>query len=123
MSHRPTRYLAPLALFAAVLTVFLVTRSELGGSEAASSAPTPSTRSTTATARKKKGATTSKGSAKAASGTTATSGSSAKTYTVQSGDVLGAISEKTGVAVDDLLDYNDIDAQNLRVGQKLKLTP
>jgi LysM repeat protein len=42
---------------------------------------------------------------------------------VQPGDTLGAISEETSVAVADLLAYNDVDAANLRVGQKLKLAP
>lgn len=118
MPHRnATRYLAPLALLLAVLTTFLVARSELGGDEPESaSAPaateTAEKRSTAKPAAKKRGTSTSRASA------------GGKTYTVKPGDVLGSISEETGVPVADLLEYNGIDdAQNLSVGQKLKLEP
>lgn len=108
MAHRsPARFLAPVALLAAVGTIYVVARPELENSP----------RSTTTTA------------APRATGTTARKRSTArksarKTYTVKPGDVLGGIAASTGVAVGDLLDYNDIDdAQSLRVGQTLKLSP
>ena len=106
------RYLAPFALVAAVVLVFLVARPELGGSSGAKRSTSPSTGS------KAKSAQTSAAKKKRAAAKTPP-----KTYTVKPGDVLGSISETTGVAVVDLLDYNDIDAQSLRPGQKLKLAP
>lgn len=114
MSRRsPARFLAPLALLTAVLTVFLVTRSELDSSSSSQAAKSTSTSSKTSTA---KATSTKKGTKKRKA--------SPKTYTVKPGDVLGSISDRTGVSVPDLQDYNSIDdAQNLSVGQKLKLTP
>lgn len=110
MSYRsPTRYLAPVALLAAVLAIYLVARPQLGSSEESSptsgSQSAPARTTTTSTSKKKP------------------AGKPRKTYTVKSGDVLGGISEETGVPIDDLLDFNDIDASQLSVGQKLKLTP
>jgi LysM repeat protein len=44
------------------------------------------------------------------------------TYTVRVGDTLGAISERTGVPVEQLLELNpDLDPQALVSGQKIKL--
>lgn len=123
MPHRsPTRFLAPVALFLAVLTVFLVTRSELGSdgsSRSASSSTTPAETAARGSDGKKRASTTRTGATGASGGK-----AKAKTYTVKPGDVLGSIAESTGVPVADLLEYNDIDdAQNLSVGQKLKLEP
>jgi cell envelope opacity-associated protein A len=112
----PARFLAPLALLAAVVTVFLVARPELGGSEEQRERPAPAATTGTAEERRTPPRRQTTPAPRSASPT-------AKTYTVQPGDVLGAISEETGVAVADLLEYNDVDASNLRVGQKLKLVP
>ena len=110
--HSPTRFLAPLALVAACVTIYLVTESELGDSSSTTTATTSSAKASgakpTTSARKAK----------------AKKRAPRKTYTVKPGDVLSSISETTGVAVADLLKYNDLeDAQNLSVGQKLKLKP
>ena len=44
------------------------------------------------------------------------------TYTVKTGDTLGSISEKTGVGVEQLVEFNpQLDPQALVSGQKLKL--
>ncbi len=108
----PARFLAPLALFAAVLTIFLVARPQLGGSTNES---TTKKTSTASKAPRKAGAKARKKAAPKAK---------SKTYTVMPGDVLGSIAESTGVPVADLLDFNDLeDAQSLSVGQKLKLSP
>ncbi|MBA2347260.1 MAG: LysM peptidoglycan-binding domain-containing protein [Solirubrobacterales bacterium] len=101
----PTRFLAPIALLGAVLAIYLVAKPQLGSSEESGgqtpSQSTPAAKTTTKKPAKK----------------------ARKTYTVKSGDVLGEISAKTGVPIEDLLDFNDIDASQLSVGQKLKLTP
>ena len=108
----PARFLAPLALLAVVVTIFLVVRSELGGSPESSKSTAPSTTSRKPATSTRKVRT---GSSKPAA---------SKTYTVKPGDVLGSISEATGVSQLDLIDFNDLgDAQSLRVGQKLKLAP
>lgn len=113
-SRSPARFLAPLALVAAVVTIYLVSRPELS--------PSPSNRRTTpATTSAPADKKPSKPSAERTAAAPAKS--EPKMYTVKPGDVLGSISEATGIPVADLLDYNDIDAQSLRVGQKLKLAP
>lgn len=113
MSHRShARFLAPLALIAAIVTIFIVARPELGGS----SDPKGTTAASSTSASKS-------AQGKAGKRKSAKPKATPKTYTVKPGDVLGSISDSTGVSVADLLDYNDIDAQSLSVGQKLKLTP
>jgi LysM repeat protein len=112
MSHRsPARFLAPLALLAAVAVIYLVVQNGLKDSPTA----TTSTGSTTSSA---KGAATKKK-------TTANAARKrSRTYVVRSGDVLGSIATKTNVSVEDLLTINRLDpASPLRVGQKLKLAP
>lgn len=45
-----------------------------------------------------------------------------KTYTVQSGDTLGSIADKTGIPVDKLQELNpELDPQALVAGQRIKL--
>lgn len=111
-SRSPARFLAPLALLAVVVTIYLVVRPELGGSPESSKSTAPATTSGKAAAPARKVRT---GSSKPAA---------SKAYTVKPGDVLGSISEATGVSQLDLIDYNNLDdAQSLRVGQKLKLAP
>ncbi len=105
----PARLLAPLALIGAVLAIYLVTRSELDLGSSASGTTSVASKRSTAAAAKKSSATRKR--------------TKRKTYTVKKGDVLGSIARKTGVSISDLLDYNDVDAQSLSVGQKLKLRP
>jgi LysM repeat protein len=109
-SRTSARYLAPAALVAAAVAVYLVGFS--GGSDSGSDSGTPA--STTQTAKD--------------TGTTRTTSTAAKptakTYTVQAGDVLSSIADKTGVSVERLQQLNpNADAQSLRIGQTLKLTP
>jgi LysM repeat protein len=123
MPHRsPARFLAPLALLAAVLTVFLVARSELGSSEESPGTDRAKTTTKATKTSKSSSAKPPKTRTTTNAGTTAAQGG-AKTYTVKAGDVLGSIAESTGVPVADLLEYNDLDDASLSVGQKLKLTP
>lgn len=110
MSYRsPTRFLAPVALLAAVLAIYLVARPQLGSSSDKAKTSSSSQTAPAKTAPAKKSSRTKK--------------APKKTYTVKAGDVLGGISADTGVSIADLLDYNEIDASQLSVGQKLKLTP
>ena len=111
-SRTSARYLAPAALVAAAVAVYLVGFN--GSSDGGSDSGTPS--STT----KSSGA----GTGTAKRRTPAATTQQAKTYTVQPGDVLSAIADKTGVSVERLQQLNpDADAQSLRIGQTLKLAP
>lgn len=106
MPHRsPARYLAPLALALAFIAVLMVLSSgdEQGTATTVERRPA-TTSTTTATAKAKKPR------------------KQPATYTVQSGDVLSAIAERTGVPVERLLELNaDLDPQVLRAGQRLRL--
>ena len=101
------RYLAPAALAAAAVAVYIVGFGGRSNSGSDSSTPTTQRSSTgTSTAGKK-----------------AAKPAVARVYTVQSGDVLSVIAQKTGVTVEQLQALNpSVDAQSLRVGQKLKLS-
>lgn len=113
----PARFLPPLALIA-VLVAFLAIMSGSGGGEGRGDSDQPSTGaaetsatnaqngadSTTTTARKKKAR------------------SKTRTYTVQVGDTLGGIADKTGVPLQTIEELNpDVDPQAMVAGQKIKL--
>lgn len=106
------RWLAPLALLGALIAV-IVTIAAAGGSSdnasvGAGSAPVSTTTARTATQRT----------------TTTAKPSGQRSYTVQPGDVLGAIADKTGVPLSRIEQLNPtVDAQSLHAGQKLKLAP
>jgi LysM repeat protein len=109
----PARFLGPLALIA-VLVAFLaiVTSSgENGVSSTNDSATTPAsktttTNKTTSTQTKKK----------------ATTVTARKTYTVQVGDTLGGIADKTGVPLQTIEELNpDVDPHAMTAGQEIKL--
>jgi LysM repeat protein len=99
----PARLLAPLALVATAVALFVVVSSAGNGSSGDSSQATPS-----ATATAKPGKT--KGKARP------------KVYVVKSGDTPSAIAQKLHVPLGDLLDANPkADPNGLKPGQKLKL--
>jgi LysM repeat protein len=97
----PARLLAPLALIACALALILVVSnsgSDDGADENGSAAAQRTT--TTDTAPRKQPA----------------------SYTVKTGDTLGAIAEKTGLSVERLQELNpELDPQALVSGQKIKL--
>ena len=110
----PLRFLAPVALVAFGLALLVV----LSSSNSGDSDSTPSAserekdRDLGASTKKKK-----RKSKSSANGTLPT-----RTYTVQRGDTLGSISEKTGIPVEKLQELNpQIDPQQLTTGQKIKL--
>jgi LysM repeat protein len=111
MRHRsPARWLAPLALLGAVAAIMLVISSFDGGSGDAASTVPGITGSTTTTTD--------------ATATTPASTSGRRFYVVKDGDVLSAIAEKTGVALEVIEQLNpDVDAQTLHAGQRIKLRP
>ena len=114
MSGRsPARLLAPAALVATFLALFIVLAGGGGGEEEPavdSGGNTPAATSETSTTEKK--ATPKKSS----------SSSTSKRYTVKPGDTPSSIAEEAGIPLERLLELNpDIDPQALSPGQKLKL--
>ena len=110
MAHSsPARWLAPLALVAACLALVVVlTTSRSSAPEQVPSGPA---------------GTTAKAPARSTTTATTTSaGSPSATYTVQSGDFLSTVAEKTGVSVDRLRQLNPgLDANAMHVGQQIRL--
>jgi LysM repeat protein len=102
MQHRsPARFLAPLALIAAFVAVYVVVQPQ------PDSAPAPASTSSVVKSTQP----TKEPVVKRTS----------KTYTVKSGDTLSGIAEQTGVPLEQILSLNQVDANSLRVGRKLTL--
>lgn len=94
-SSSPLRFLAPGALLAVLLAVFLVVQSGTG-----EDAVQPVSGATTEQTRTK----------------------GRKTYTVRAGDNLSQIAQRYGLTVDELQELNpDVDPQAIRTGQRLRL--
>ena len=105
--HRSrARLLAPIALVAfAIAFLAVVAASGTGDGDGGSSDSSDSTAQATSTTKTK-----------------TTPKPAAATYTVKTGDTLGAIAQKTGVDVETLQELNPaLDPQSLVSGQKIKL--
>lgn len=117
LNHRPSRWLAPLALLAAVLAVTFVyagSTSDEGGGDGGST--------TTEEQREARGGETGTGGETDTGARTSTQRQK-RTYTVRPGDTLAVIAERTGLTVEELLELNpEIDPNSLTVGEKIKLT-
>ncbi len=113
MSYRsPARWLAPLALLGAAVAILVTVSSSGSGSNDPGITGTPST------------APRSSASTRTTAGAAQPTAPAHRTYTVQPGDVLSAIAEKTGVSLERVQALNPtVDAQSLHAGQKLKLSP
>jgi LysM repeat protein len=98
----PARFLAPLALVAVVVALFMI----LGGSEEGGEQPANTTQpAATATATK-----------------TPAAKRKRKVYVVKPGDTPSGIAEKTGVSLEQLEKANpDLDPQLLAPGQRIRL--
>lgn len=112
-SRTPARWLAPLALLCAagaVLLVISASDGSGGGSTATTAAITGSGSAAT--------------DAATTTTTTAAAGRGPRRYTVQPGDTLSSIADRTGVPLEAIERLNpDVDAQSLRAGQRIKLRP
>jgi LysM repeat protein len=110
MPHRSSvRWLAPIVLAGGIAVVVWVTSSSL--SDPSSGTPTVDDTPAASATHDRTPPTTKTPSAP-----------TSRTYTVQSGDFLTTVSEKTGVTVDRLRELNpDLDANALRIGQKIRL--
>jgi LysM repeat protein len=123
----PTRWLAPLALLAAVVAVFVVVSGSTGGDSDEDRSASTST-STTARSKPKPDRETNTRTSTDTSDTTETTGTQTtplngqRTYTVRPGDTLAAIAEQTGVSVEQLQELNpDLDPNSMSVGDEIKL--
>jgi Tfp pilus assembly protein FimV len=104
VARSTARYLAPIALVLFTIVLIVVVASSGGGDGSSKPAPRPSAAAVRQAARR-------------AAATPAK-------YTVQAGDSLLAIAQRTGVPTDQLQKLNpDIDPQVLVPGQRLKLRP
>ena len=102
----PARFLAPLALVAVVIALFMVVSSSTkesrnGGSTRQTSGATPTATPGGKAKRERKGP---------------------RRYTVKAGDTPSSIADKTGVPLEQILRLNpDLDPQTLAPGQRIKL--
>ena len=100
----PARLLAPLALVAVAVALYVVVTSDNGDGafDGTSGSPRPAATVTPVATRER--------------------ARKRRTYTVEAGDTPSAIAEKTGVSLEALLAANpDADPTTLSPGQKLKL--
>jgi LysM repeat protein len=113
----PARFLAPLALIAALVAFLAIVNGSSTNNSSTTDTTTTPTQQTTSTAKKK--------AAGAAAGTkTAKSKSSTgkTTYTVQVGDTLGGIADKTGIPLARIQTLNpNVDPHAMVTGQKIRL--
>src|SRR5688572_2021268 len=111
-----SRWLAPLALLAALLAVLVIVSGSTNDEEGDGGGnPTTEERR-----QARRGET---GTERTSTGSRTSTTSQRKTYTVRPGDTLALISDRTGVSIEDLLDLNpEIDPNSLTVGEKIKLT-
>ena len=109
----PARFFAPLALIA-VLVAFLMIVNASSTNKSSNAADTDTTTATqTTTTATKKSSTTTTATVKTSAG---------KTYTVQVGDTLGGIADKTGVPLDRIETLNpNVDPHAMVTGQKIRL--
>ncbi len=109
MARSPARFLAPLALIAFGVALFLVVTTVLKDDPGTSNTGTP-------TAAQKQGKGGKGGKKKNKKKATP------KTYTVKSGDTPSGIAEKVDVPLDTILELNpELDPQALTPGTELKL--
>ena len=118
-SHRPSRWLGPLALLAAVAAVLFVYTASTQDAEKGGDA--------TVTTAQQRGDGRAKGTSTGSDGGTSTGARTTtapqrRTYTVRPGDTLAGIAERTGVSVEELQELNpNLDPNSLTVGDKIKL--
>ena len=119
--HRPSRWIAPLALLAAIAAVGLVisnsTGSDDGDGGSSDASQQQERRGESEAGREETSA------EEEATDTSTTTTPRRQSYTVRPGDTLALIAERTGVPVEELLELNpEIDPNSLTVGDKIKLT-
>src|ERR1044071_181669 len=105
--RNPARFLAPLALIAVVIALFVVVSPSLKESGGDKSPGQTSAKPTATPAKGKKGSKQRR---------------QPRRYTVRSGDTPSSIADKTGVPLEEILRLNPgLDPQTLSPGQRIKL--
>ncbi len=103
-ARSPLRFLAPIALIAAALIVYVVATGSFAGGEEEPTATNSAVQRLEGDREKK------------------ADSSEPATYEIQSGDTLDAIADETGVSAEEIQALNpDLDPQALIAGQELKL--
>jgi LysM repeat protein len=112
----PARFLAPLALIAVIVALLaIISSSENSSGSSSDSTTTPAAKTTTTTTKKS----TTKAKSKSTKSRTTTV---KKTYTVQVGDTLGGIADKTGVSLARIQELNpNVDPHAMVAGQQIRL--
>ena len=103
----PARFLAPLALVAVAVALFMVLSSSLEDDKGTSNSPSQTSGNEPAASPTAEGGRERKGP---------------RRYRVKTGDTPSSIAEKTGVPLEQILRLNpDLDPQTLAPGQRIKL--
>lgn len=111
----PARFLAPLALIAVVVALLAIVTSSGGGGGSSTSDSATTTSAQTST-------TTSTTTSTKATKTSSQREDAGKTYTVQVGDTLGGIADKTGVPLERIEELNpSVDPHAMTTGQEIRL--
>jgi LysM repeat protein len=102
MAHRsPARFLAPLALVAFSVALFMIVQSSQTNSDGESPNRATDSRPTATATPERRGP---------------------RRYRVKEGDTPSSIAEKTGVPLEDILRLNpDLDPQTIQPGQRIRL--
>ena len=99
----PVRWMAPLALVAAAIAVYVVASGSSGGGGGGEANPSSAPIRTTSPKPR---------------------APTRRAYVVQPGDVLSQIAVKTGVPLEEIQRLNPtVEAQSLHAGQRLRLSP
>ena len=119
-SGSPARWLAPLALVAALVAVFAIVTAGGGEDSGEQAAPT------TTQERRAEGENRSREDGNTGTtseaGTTSTDEPPRETYVVRAGDTLASIAEETDTTVEELQELNpDVDSNSLTIGQEIRL--
>ena len=110
----PARFLAPLGLIIVLVAFLAIVTSSGGGGTGTTSETTSSTSTAAKTATSKSKSTTTAAKKKTSGGK--------RFYTVQAGDTLGAIADKTGISLETIQTLNpDVDPNAMTTGQKIRL--
>jgi LysM repeat protein len=123
MSYRsPARWLAPIAILAALAAIFAIYNATFGSEDGEDSAQTTSSEERREGSSRRRDRERREGTSTNRDTTSTTPRTGRKTYTVESGDTLASIAEETGVPIEELQELNPgVDSNSLSIGQEIRL--